>query len=96
MINNGGTFNLGSASSPNFVLLGGRYRVFASSTWSGGNIDLQALGPDGSAFISVLSAAFTANGSVEIGLAPGTYRFAVTTATAAFASIAPLASGPSS
>jgi hypothetical protein len=88
---NNAQFNLGSSNSPTFTLLGGRYGVAVVATFGGGSVDLQILGPDGVTFLSVLTAVFTANGVVLVDMPTNnTLRFAVTTATAAFASINPV------
>jgi hypothetical protein len=87
--NNGASFNLGSASSPTFVLLGGRYDVRAiAASW--GTVTLQSIGPDSSTLLNAATA-FAANGMVSpITLGPGAYQFTVAAATGAYASIAPV------
>lgn len=88
--NNGGIYNLGSSSSAKFTLLGGQYGVTAIATFGGGSVTLQAVGPDGSTLVTVLTA-FTTNGYATVTLPAGQYQFTVTTATVAFASILPIA-----
>jgi len=66
-----------SATQGPFVLLGGKYGVTCSATFSTGNVALQILGPDGSTFVTVGSA-FTANGVATADLPPGKYQVAVT------------------
>lgn len=73
----------GNGDAPTFTLLGGRYDMAVNATFSGGNIDLQILMPDGSTYQSVLAAPFTAAGSVVLDLPPGSYKIVVTTATSA-------------
>jgi len=78
-----------SASTTGFYLKGGTYLIEAVATWGGGNIELQALGPDGSTYLSLPTALkLTANGTIQGQLAPGLYRFTVTTATAITCSVA--------
>lgn len=58
----------------------GTYGIIAlAASWSAGSLDLQALGPDGSTYVSVLAAAFAANGYKTVDLIPGTYKFVPTT-----------------
>lgn len=76
-----------SATTAAFNLPANIYNVFASATWGGGNIQLQKLGPDGSTYIGVHTA-ITANGaSGPIYLPAGTYKVAVTTATAVYVAV---------
>lgn len=70
-----------SADTATFTLLGGRYAVAAVATWGGGSVSLEMLMPDGSTYLAVV-APFTANNSTIAYLPPGTYKFAITTATA--------------
>jgi hypothetical protein len=52
---------------------------------------LQALGPDGSNWLSVSSATdFTAAGFAGVELPPGQYRFTIDTATAVSCSVLPV------
>jgi hypothetical protein len=88
--NNGGIFNLGSASSAQFTLLGGRYAVSVIATFNGGSVDLQALGPDLSTFLSVLNSAFTTNGNAIVYLPGGQYKWVVVSATVSFAAVSPV------
>lgn len=76
-----------AGASPSFVLVGGRYVMFGlSADWNGGNVELQALGPDGSTFLKV-GDDISANGSQVVDLAPGEYQFGVTTTAAGSASL---------
>lgn len=83
----GKNFQNVSATQGPFQLYGGTYGITAMATWgSGGTVTLQMLSPDGSTWITALSA-FTANGYGAISLPPGQYRLAVATATAVYMSI---------
>jgi hypothetical protein len=75
-----------SATTGQFPLAGGRYALMASATWGGGSVTLDILGPDGTAWL-VAATALIANGTALVDLPTGTYRFAVATATAVYASI---------
>jgi hypothetical protein len=79
-----------SASTAAFKLNGGYYLVSAiAASWSGGNIELQALGPDGSTWLSLPTALkLSANGEIGGYLSPGQYRFTVTTTTGISCSVA--------
>lgn len=73
-----------------FRLLGGKYAVLASATWGGGSVDVTALMPDGSTYVSVLSSVFTVNGAKIVDLPPGSYKIDITTATAVYVAVAPI------
>jgi hypothetical protein len=78
-----------SASTAQFELHGGYYLISGVATWGGGNIELQALGPDASTWLSLPTALkLTLNGTIAGYLPPGLYRFTVTTATAVYCSVA--------
>jgi hypothetical protein len=78
-----------SASTAAFTLHGGYYLISAIATFGGGSVELQALGPDQSTWLSLPTALkITANGTIAGYLPPGQYRFTVTTATAVYASVA--------
>jgi hypothetical protein len=84
----GKTFSNISANTAAFTLLGGKYAVAAIATFGGGSVKLQALGPDGSTYLSVASGTdFTAAGYGTVDLPPGQYRFTIATATAVYASV---------
>ncbi|MGB6325867.1 MAG: hypothetical protein WBG11_08850 [Methylocella sp.] len=98
------SFNMGSASSPAFVLeQPGMYRliiVAAGGSGSGpftgaGSIELCILAPDGATYAPLANANFNAvpvvyNQSQVVALCAGTYQFVVTgTVSGAYASIAP-------
>lgn len=68
-----------------FTLNGGTYGMLASATWGGGSLDLQALGPDGSTYISVLAATFTATGYKTFTIPGGQYKFVGVTSSAIYA-----------
>jgi hypothetical protein len=79
--------NISASTSP-FALRGGKYAVAALATFGGGSVKLQALGPDGTTFISLAAASdFTAAGGAVVDLPPGQYRFTIATATAVYASV---------
>jgi hypothetical protein len=79
-----------SAGNAAFRLNGGYYLVSAiAASWGGGNIELQALGPDGSTWLSLPTALkLSANGEIGGYLSPGQFRFAVTTTTDITCSVA--------
>lgn len=81
-----------SATTAAFTLKGGRYAFFGVAIFGGGNIAVQALGPDGSTWVPPLNIAGAANtlmaaGEQVMDPPPGQYRIAVTTATAVYASL---------
>lgn len=75
-----------SATTAAFSLKGGKYALIASATFGGGNLQLQALAMDGSTYVNVGSS-ITAAGLTTYDLPPGTYKIAVTTATAVYVSL---------
>jgi drug/metabolite transporter superfamily protein YnfA len=76
-----------SATTAAFTLPGGYYMVAAVATWGGGNVELQALGPDQSTWLSLPTPLkLTANGIIAGYVSPGQYRFAITTATGVYCS----------
>lgn len=78
-----------SATTAGFVLLGGMYSMAANATWGGGTVKLQALSIDGSTYVDVPNASFTANGFYSpLYLPAGTYRINVATATAVYGVVA--------
>jgi hypothetical protein len=84
-----------SATTAAFRLDGGYYMVAAVATFGGGSVELQALGPDQSTWLSLPTALkLTAAGMIAGYLPPGQYRFTITTATAVYCSVAgvPIAS----
>jgi hypothetical protein len=78
-----------AASTAAFTLPGGYYMVAAVATFSGGSVELQALGPDQSTWLSLPTPLkLTANGMIAGYVSPGQYRFTITTATAVYCSAA--------
>lgn len=78
-----------AATTATFELKGGYYMVAAVATFSSGNVELQALGPDGSTWLSLPTALkLSAAGMIAGYLPPGLYRFTITTATAVYCSVA--------
>jgi hypothetical protein len=78
-----------AATQGPFVLLGGKYGVSCSATFSTGNVALQTLGPDAATFVN--AANFTANGFVVVDLPAGKYQVAVTApASAVNVSVIPI------
>lgn len=77
------------AASKQFSLeIGGYYELAGVATWGGGNIEVQALGPDGTTYLSAATATkLTANGRIQAYLPPGSYQLTVTTASAIYASL---------
>lgn len=86
----GQSFSDISASTGAFTLKGGYYMVAAVATWSSGSVELQALGPNGSTWLSAPTALkLTANGMIAGYLPPGQYQFTVTgVPTALYCSVA--------
>lgn len=71
-----------SAATAAFTVAAGQYGIDVMATWGGGTVNLQKLAGDGSTYISVST--YSANTYETQNLAPGTYRFNVTTATAVY------------
>lgn len=78
--------NIGAGSTAAFQLAGGTYHVSAIGTWGGGNLALEALGPDGTTYLPMITA-ISANGVAVVQLPQGQYRWTVTTATGVYARI---------
>lgn len=75
-----------SASTAAFTLKGGYYMVAA--VFSGTSVELQALGPDASTWLSAPTALkLSATGMIAGYLPPGQYRFTLTSATSAYCSV---------
>ena len=87
---NGQSFTNISATTAAFTLPAGNYGVTAKATWGGGSVTLQKLSPDGSTYVTALTA-FSADGYATVLLPSGTYKFAVATATAVYVEIASIA-----
>ncbi|KRR22630.1 hypothetical protein CQ14_30960 [Bradyrhizobium lablabi] len=75
-----------SATPTSFILRGGNYGVTAKATWGGGSLTLQRLAPDGTTYVTVMTA-FTADGYQSANLPGGTYRLLVATATAIYVDV---------
>lgn len=78
--------NVGVGASAAKNLKGGTYAFSATATFGGGNIQVQALMPDGATWANV-GTSLTAAGMNTLDLPPGQYRFNVTTSTAVFAAL---------
>ncbi len=68
-----------------FGLDGGTYGVDAVATFGGGTVKLQKQAGDASSYVDVAS--FSAAGYSSVTIPYGTYRIAVTTATAVYVQI---------
>lgn len=77
-----------SATTSAFQLGGGWYTVACIGS-SFGTVTLQILGPDGSTYMTALTA-FSANGISTVQLPPGQYKVAITTTTGVYFSITPI------
>lgn len=75
-----------SATTAAFPLRGGLYMILVTATFGGGNVVLQALAADGTTYVNIHTA-ITATGVVNVTLPNGQYRWAITTATAVYASV---------
>jgi hypothetical protein len=75
-----------SATTAAFGLSGGEYGIDVHATFGGGNTQLQKQAADGSTWINVGSSV-TTDGYSNVDLAGGSYRFAITTATAVYINI---------
>jgi hypothetical protein len=85
-VNEARTFSNIAATPTSFALKGGLYGLTVIATFGGGNVALQRLSPDASTYVTVITA-FTAAGYASASLPPGTYRLAITTATAVYADL---------
>lgn len=75
-----------SATQGPFTLRGGNYGITVHATFGGGSVTLQRLAPDGSTFVTVVTA-FTADGFASANLPSGTYQIAIATATAVYVDV---------
>jgi len=75
-----------SATTAAFTLRGGNYGITCHATFGGGNVVLQRLATDGASWINVITA-LTADGYASANLPSGSYRIAITTATAVFCDV---------
>jgi hypothetical protein len=80
------SFSSIAANTAPFTLRGGNYGITVSATFGGGSVTLQRLSPDGSTYVTVVTA-FTAAGYASANLPSGTYRLTIATATAVYADI---------
>jgi len=79
-----------SATTAAFSLRGGMYAITITGTgW--GTVTLQRLAFNGSTYVTAMTA-FAADGLATQLLPPGTYKFAVATATAVYVDIVSIAS----
>jgi hypothetical protein len=81
------TFSNISATTAAFTLAGGLYGITVTATFNAGNVVLQRLAADAVTYIPVHTA-LTAAGYVSLYLPRGTYKLAITTATAVYAFVA--------
>ena len=72
----GQSFSNISATSAAFALKGGKYCVDVLATFVGGSVTLQRLGPDGITLLTAVTA-FSANGTANVDLPPGSYKLAL-------------------
>lgn len=63
---------------------GGRALLVAQATWGGGSAKLQTLSSDGSTWVDITNASFTASGSVEVALPHGQIRCVIATSSAVY------------
>jgi hypothetical protein len=80
-------FNNIAATTAAFNLKGGNYAAIASATFGGGNLQLQALALDGVTYVNVGSTITAAGLTAYASLPPGSYKWAVTTASAIYISL---------
>lgn len=76
-----------SATTAAFALTGGVYVFGASATFSGGNIGVEMLLPDGTTWVDANTPLTAAGISGPLYLPPGSYRVAIVTSTAVVASL---------
>ena len=72
-----------SATPATFILRGGLYALTLNATWGGGSATLQRLSPDGTNYITCMTAV-TTNGYATAQLPSGTYQLTIATATALY------------
>ncbi len=79
---------------PTVQLSGGLYGIVVhAGTWGGGNLDFQTLAADGSTYVTVLPAVFTADGYKNVALPGGVYQFKITTTDGIYATVSRIARG---
>lgn len=76
-----------AATPAAFTLRGGCYGITVHATFGGGSVDLKRLAADGSTYISVLSAAFAADGYATVNVPQGTYEIVIATATGVYVDV---------
>lgn len=86
---NGVNFTGLSADTASFRLLGGYYGFTVNATWGGGSVVIKVLMPDGTTYISC-STSYAADSTDVLALPAGTYKIAITTATAVQGSLTPI------
>jgi hypothetical protein len=64
----------------------------AVATWGGGNVKLQALGPDSDTWYDLVDVVLSANGAIGFEHSRGSLRAVITTATGVHAAIGPVSS----
>lgn len=79
-----------AATTAAFALRGGNYGITVSATFGPGSVTLQRLAPDGSSYVTCVTA-FSAAGYASANLPSGTYRLTVVTTTAIYADIVSIA-----
>lgn len=78
-----------AATTAAFEVKGGYYQAAVVATFTAGSVKLQKLMPDGVTYASVGGTTdFTTAGIANVYLAPGQYRWLITTATAVFTELA--------
>ncbi len=75
-----------SATTAAFILRGGNYGLTCHATFNAGSVTLQRLSPDGVTYITVITA-LTVDGYANSNLPSGSYRLAITTATAVYCDV---------
>jgi hypothetical protein len=78
-----------SATQGPFELLGGKYGISFVGTGSG-TVNVGILGPDGTTYIPITAATFTANGYASVDLPPCEVQVSITTFTAVYVTVIPI------
>lgn len=68
---------------------GGDYKFVAEGTWGGGNIKLQQKAGNAT-WVDIALSTLSANGDINVRLAPGEVRGVVTTSTGVYADLIPI------
>lgn len=90
MVRNKITLAAGSAAITGLECDGGDYKLLAEATWGGGNIKLQQKAGNGT-WVDIANSTLSANGDLNVRLAPGEVLLVITTATGVYADLLPLA-----